>query len=282
MSQVTVFSEVECELGEGPTYDPASDRLFWFDIRGHRLLEQASHSHETTVHELPLAASALAVIDAERQLLATEKGLYVREVSTGRLSLLAAIEEEKAHTRSNDSRVHPSGAFWMGTMGKSSEPRAGAIYWHFRGETRLLYPDVSIPNSICFSWDGSVAYFADSARGDIMRVACDLVSGLPAGEPQVFRHRSLAPGEPDGSIVDEDGVLWNARWAASRLDAYAPDGQLLRSIDLPARQVTCPAFIGARADRIAVTSAWQAYDAKARAEDPNAGKTFLLDLPVKG
>lgn len=282
MSQASVFSPLACQLGEGPTYDPGSGVLYWFDIVGRRLLEQRPDASETTVHELPMMASALAVIDAGRQLLATEKGLFVREAATGRLHLLDPIEADNDRTRSNDSRVHPSGAFWMGTMGKSAEPRAGSIYWHFRGETRLLYPNISIPNSICFSPDGSIAYFADSVRGDIMRVGCDPVSGLPFGEPQVFRHSSLAPGEPDGSIVDQDGVLWNARWGASRLDAYSPDGLLLRSLDIPARQASCPAFFGARADRIAVTSAWQGYDDSARKADPEAGKTFLLDIPVKG
>lgn len=281
MSHVTVLCDLSNQLGEGPTYDPGTETLFWFDIRESRLLSRGA-SGGTEVHPLPMMASALAVIDDHRQLLLTEQGLFVRDAASGRLTQHTPLEAEKAHTRSNDARVHPSGAFWMGTMGKSAERRAGAIYWHFRGETRLLYPGISIPNSICFSPDGSVAYFADSAQGDIMRVDCDPVSGLPTGEPRVFRDGAASPGEPDGSIVDEDGVHWNARWGAGRVEAYTPAGTLLRSIDIPARQVSCPAIYGHRADRIAVTTAWQGYDEQARAADPQAGRTFLLDLPVKG
>jgi sugar lactone lactonase YvrE len=281
MSHVTVFCDLACQLGEGPTYDPASDTLYWFDIRESRLLSRGP-SERTEIHPLPMMASALAVIDDQRQLLLTEQGLFVRDAGTGKLTQHTPLEAEKAHTRSNDARVHPSGAFWMGTMGKGAERHAGAIYWHFRGETRVLYPGISIPNSICFSHDGRVAYFTDSARGDIMRVDCDPVSGLPTSEPIVFRDSVSSPGEPDGSVVDEDGVVWNARWGAARIEAYSPNGRLLRSIDVPARQVSCPAFFGPRADRLAATTAWQGYDAAARAADPDAGRTFLVDLPVKG
>ncbi|TIW15232.1 MAG: SMP-30/gluconolactonase/LRE family protein, partial [Mesorhizobium sp.] len=32
MDSVSVLSDHICELGEGPSYDPATDTLFWFDI----------------------------------------------------------------------------------------------------------------------------------------------------------------------------------------------------------------------------------------------------------
>ena len=40
MSEVSVFSDHICQLGEGPSYDPASDALFWFDIVNGKLLEK--------------------------------------------------------------------------------------------------------------------------------------------------------------------------------------------------------------------------------------------------
>ena len=36
----SIFSDEVCELGEGPSYDPESGKLFWFDITGRRLLEK--------------------------------------------------------------------------------------------------------------------------------------------------------------------------------------------------------------------------------------------------
>jgi sugar lactone lactonase YvrE len=279
---VTIFSDVSCHLGEGPTYDPFEGALYWFDIIGKRLLRQAAPGEAPTVQDLPDMASAIAAVDGDRQLLVTETGLHLRDRRTGRLAPHLGIEADDPSTRSNDSRTHPSGAFWIGTMGKKAERKAGAIYWYRAGELRKLYPGITIPNSICFSPAGDVAYFTDTREGVLWRVNCDPATGLPRGEPNVFVDRRGKDGGIDGTVTDTDGVLWNAVWGIGRLDAYASDGKLLRSIELPARQTTCPAFLGPAADRIVVTSAREGLDAAAIAADPQAGKTFLLDLAVKG
>lgn len=282
MVAVSIFSDIACQLGEGPTYDPATNTVYWFDIVGRKLLEKRYPDGRTIVHDLPFMASALAVIDADRQLLMTETGLHVRDVRTGRLTLHTAIEADNPVTRSNDSRVHPSGAFWVGTMGKDAELAAGAIYWFFRGELRLLYPGITIPNSICFSADGTIAYFVDSRAKKLMRVSCDPATGLPLDEPRVLVDDTGTVGSIDGSVADADGNIWNARWGSGRMDCYNPDGKILRSIAIPAGQSTCPVFVGPDADRVAVTSAWNNLSKPARKADPHAGKTFLVDLPVRG
>lgn len=279
---ISIFSDHVCELGEGPSYDPGRDRLFWFDIVGKRLLEKAWPDGETIVHDLPEMASAVAILDADRQLLFTETGLFIRHEINGRLERHCEIEADNPGTRSNDARVHPCGAFWLGTMGKQAERKAGAIYWHLGGEVRLLFPGISIPNSICFSPDGATAYFTDTEEGILFCVDCDPHSGLPLGEPRIFADRRSMEGGIDGSVVDGEGRLWNARWGAGALDCYAPDGMLIESIALPARQTSCPAFVGPHADRLVVTSAWQGMSEEDRRADPQAGKTFLMDLPVQG
>jgi sugar lactone lactonase len=281
-SGVSILCDIACQLGEGPTYDPQSGKLFWFDIIGKKLLEKAMPDGPVSVYDLPEMTSALAVIDQNRQLLVTETGLHIRDVRTGAIGLHRPLEADNSVTRSNDSRVHPCGAFWIGTMGKKEEKGAGSIYWYFKGELRTLFPGITISNSICFSADGSIAYFTDTALNLLMRVECEPQSGLPIGEPKVFFDQRGGKGGLDGSIVDAEGTLWNARWGGGSLDAYSPDGRHMFSVDLPARQTTCPAFVGANADRIAVTSACIGMDPTARTLEPDAGKTFLVDRPVNG
>jgi len=279
---VSVFCDHVCHLGEGPSYDPATDTLFWFDIVNSQLLEKPFPGGALKVHELGQMASAIAIIDDQRQLIATETGLHVRDVATGKLTLHTAIEADNPLTRSNDSRVHPCGAFWVGTMGKGEAKGAGSIYWFFKGELRRLFSDITVSNSICFSEDGSIAYYTDTSTGLLMRVACDPATGLPVGESKVFVDHRQSKGYVDGSAVDRDGVLWNAVWGGKAVKAYSPDGTLLREIAVPAGQSSCPAFVGAKADRLAVTSAWNVNDDKQRKLDPQAGMTFLLDIPVNG
>jgi sugar lactone lactonase YvrE len=275
----TVLCGIGCTLGEGPSFDPLSGKLFWFDIEGRRLLEKAFPDGRTVVHALPFMASAIGFVDERRQLIVAENGLYLRDAESGNLSLHTPLEAEDETTRSNDSRVHPCGAFWIGTMSKREEKAAGSIYWFFRGELRKLYRDVTVPNSICFSPDGATAYFIDTPTGLLMKVACDPATGLPSGEPETFIDWRGQDGYIDGSVVDADGVLWNARWAAGAVDAWSPRGERLRTIALSASQSTCPAFAGPKAGRMVVTSAARGRDL---AREPLAGQTFLLDLPMRG
>ncbi|WP_036035032.1 SMP-30/gluconolactonase/LRE family protein [Bradyrhizobium yuanmingense] len=283
MEQVptTVLSDHPCHLGEGPTYDVITDTAWWFDIREGKLFEAQLGSGSVRIHELGRMASALGRIDAERQLIVAEDGLYIRELADGAMTLFCPLEADNPMTRSNDCRVHQSGTFWIGTMGKKAEPKAGAIYALHRGKISTLFLGISIPNSICFSPDGATGYFTDTPHAVLYAVPLNPATGLPRGEPEVLlRHSGI--GGLDGSVCDADGQIWNACWGASRIDVYSPQGERLRSLSVPAKQASCPAFVGPDLSRLLVTSAWQDMDTAARAADPQAGCTFLLEATARG
>jgi sugar lactone lactonase len=277
----TTLPAERCHLGEGPTYDASTDTAWWFDILEKRLFEANVSTGRLRIHALGRMASALARIDAERQLIFAEDGLHVRHVADSRMELFAALEADNPVTRSNDARVHPSGTFWLGTMGRKAEPRAGAIYGLHHGRISRLFPDVTIPNAICFSADGKLGYFADTAVNIMYRVPLDAATGLPLGEPVPFIHHK-GTGGIDGAVVDADGLIWNARWGGGCVDIYDANGRRLRSLRVPARQSSCPAFVGRDFSRLLVTSAWQGMDEAARAADAEHGRTFILDAAARG
>lgn len=269
------------ELGEGPTFDPATGTAWWFNIKGKELHALHLESDRKTVHPLPFMGSVMAIIDPEQQLIASDQGLFIRNTQTGAFKAYATLEDNPAN-RSNDGRMHPSGSLWVSTMGRRAETGAGAIYHVAKGAVTKLFSNITIPNGICFSPDGSTGYFVDSAVNHIMKVALDPETGLPAGDARVLSDQSGNPGDVDGSVCDADGLIWNARWGQGAVDVYKPDGTKIARYAVPAKQSSCPAFIGAKADRLLVTSAWQDMDAGARAADPNAGQTFELGISVKG
>jgi sugar lactone lactonase YvrE len=275
------LSPHRCELGEGPSYDPDADIAWWVDITGKTLFEHRFADASTHLHPLPRMASVATRIDAGRQLLAMDDGLYVRAVAGGALRLLAPLEADNPMTRSNDGRVHPSGALWVGTMGLKAETEAGAIYWARGAEVRKIFDKVSIPNAMCFSALGDVGYFADTARNTIWRVPLDAATGLPAGDRQVFV-KGGAGGYCDGAVIDRHGVLWNAAWGGHAVHGYGPDGALVRSVAVPTGQASCPCFVGADASRMIVTTAQQGMTSDARAADPFAGQTFALPGVFEG
>jgi sugar lactone lactonase YvrE len=259
----SILCDERCHLGEGPTYDATTETAWWFDILQGRLFEAHLGSGKVRTHQLGRMASALARIDAERQLIAAEDGLHIRSVIDGSMTLYRPLEADNPLTRSNDARVHPCGTFWIGTMGRKAEVGAGAIYALYRGEISLLFSTVTIPNAICFSPDGALGYFADTAEHVLYRVALDPLTGLPRGAPEVLlRHRGV--GGRDGAVVDADGLIWNARWGGGCVDVYSPQGAHLRGLRVPARQASCPAFVGPDCSRLLVTSASQGMDERAR------------------
>jgi sugar lactone lactonase YvrE len=195
------------------------------------------------------------------------------------MDLFLSVEADNAATRCNDARVHPSGTFWFGTMGRKAEAGAGAIYALHRGRLIKLFPDITIPNAICFSPGGDIGYFADTRRCVLNRVPLDPTTGLPVGDPM-----PIVEGVHglDGAVVDTDGLIWNAHWGAGRVAVFDPAGKHLRSLRVPAKQSSCPAFVGRDLSRLLVTSAWEHMDEAARAADPGHGRTFVLDAGVRG
>jgi sugar lactone lactonase len=277
----TILSAERCHLGEGPTYDISTDTAWWFDILERRLFEARLESGTITIHSLHMMASALARIDAARQLIVAENGLYIRYVANGRMELFAPLESANPLTRSNDARVHPSGTLWFSTMGRNAEPRMGAIYALHGGRISRLFADVTIPNAICFSPSGDIGYFADTADNVMYRVPLDAQSGLPVADPVPFiRHHGI--GGLDGAVVDADGLIWNARWGGGCVDVYDRTARRLVSLHVPASQSSCPAFVGRDLSRLLVTSAWQGMDEAERAADPEHGRTFILEANARG
>ena len=160
-----IFDDRNCELGEGALWHPIREELFWFDI-----LNRTLHS-QTRSWTFPEYVSAAGWISADDLLVACETGLFRLNLITGDRQTVATAGTPE--TRSNDGRADRQGGFWFGTMGKKAEKGAGAIWRWYRGELRQLFPGVTIPNSICFTPDGSAAHFSDTAAGKVMKVALD-------------------------------------------------------------------------------------------------------------
>ena len=270
---IHTFDDRRCQLGEGPLWHPLRQQFFWFDILGHRLLSRVGSTAEEWAFDEHVSAAGW--ISEEELLIASESRLFRFNVDTGASQDVCPLEADNPVTRSNDGRADPQGGFWIGTMGKDSEPGAGAIYRYYKGELRKLYGDITVSNSICFAPDGKTAYFSNTPTHKIMKTGLDS-EGWPSGEPEVFA--DLTAGElcPDGSVVDADGHLWCALWGSAQVARYAPDGTRVEAIGFPAEQMTCPSFGGDDLTTLYATSAGVGL------EGPEQGQTFMVNGTVRG
>ena len=268
MTTVSVFDARICTLGEGAFWHPERNQPFWFDILGRRL--HSLENGQPRTWQFNEYVSAAGWIDRDHLLIASASALFSFDLISGTRQDLVALEADLPENRSNDGRADPQGGFWIGTMALNGATGAGAIYRYSQGELRLLRAEVSIPNAICFSPDGSHAYFADTALHQIWRQELD-AQGWPQGQAVLFLDLSAQGLHPDGAVTDAAGNLWCALWGAGQLVCYAPDGNVLHRLALTAQQPTCPAFIGADLDRLMVTSAATGLSG------PEDGKTWAID-----
>jgi sugar lactone lactonase YvrE len=271
-----IFDDRICDLGEGPLWHPLRQQLFWFDITAARMLSRdATGPREWRFDRM---VSAAGWVDADTLLIASEVALLRFDLRTGAQEVIAPLEADNPVTRSNDGRADPQGGFWIGTMGKAAEPGAGAVWRFHKGELRRLYPGITIPNAICFTPDGRTAQFTDTVTRRVMRVALD-GAGWPKGQPELFLDLTAEGLNPDGAVIDAQGLMWLAEWGAARVAAYAPDRTRVRTVAFDAPHTSCPALGG---DTLYCTSALEGMDAAARAAHPHAGKTFLAPGIAQG
>jgi sugar lactone lactonase YvrE len=275
--------DCKCQLGEGPIWHPGRQQLFFFDIN-EQILNAVNANGELVDQWLFNETMAAAgIVDDDTLVLFSEFGLKGFQISTGGIAPVHAIEADNNRTRSNDSRVHPSGAFWLGTMDNTeAEDAIGALY-HFRsGILTKLKSEVRVPNATCFSPDGRTAYWTDTPSKKILKVETDPSTGMPAGEWSIFADVSDGRGYPDGAVVDSEGFLWNAKWGGGCVVRHAPDGSVDRMIEVPVSQVTCPAFGGADLKTLFITTAAKNLSVEQLAAEKVAGGLFAIDADVAG
>ena len=280
MDEFKIIGEA-CTLGEGPLWHPLRERLYWFDIPDGKLMSCNAEGGQPRSWNFGEAASAAGWIDLDTLLVATASGLQKFDINLGTWETLCSLEAENKITRSNDGRTAPDGSFWIGTVGYNLEPGAGTYYRFTNSKlSKILHP-VTVPNSTCFSPDRQWAYISDTVERIIWRWQLD-DAGCPVGEKQIHIDLREKGANPDGSVCDAAGYLWNAQWDGWKIVRYDLDGREDRVIELPVQRPTCPAFGGAGFTRLYITSAGDRLSKQALADQPHAGKIIAIDLDVAG
>lgn len=276
----TLATDSRCLHGEGVIWCERRQALFWVDIAEKRLWRHAPDSGLSRQWALPDRPGCLGLLEDGRLLVVLAKAVCIADPdsASAELSLrqLAEFELDEPYTRSNDGRADRHGNFVFGTMDEHDQKAARGSFYQFsrrHGLRRLPLGGVSIPNSICFSTDGRTLYYCDSVRPQIFCCDYDADTATTAN-PRVFATIDQPDAEPDGSIIDREGMLWNAQWRAWRVVRYRPDGQIDRIVAMPVKHPTCSAFGGAGLDRLFVISSRLDHHEHELAATPTAGSLF--------
>ena len=272
-------------LGEGVLWDPREGAFWWTDIDNSTLhrFELDGEKHDT--FKTPERLTAFGFTDTLGVFVAGfESGFAFFTPETGEVDWIGKPFAGIKGLRVNDGRVDPKGRFWCGTMaedGNDATIREGSLY---RLDDQLhvsaYLSSIHIANSICWSPDGSLMYFADSPTQRIRCFDFDLENGsLSSVHTFATTQGNIYP---DGSITDKDGYVWNAQWGGGQVVRYTPGGDVDFTLKVPASQPTCAAFGGENLDLLAVTSATQGLSDARLKDDPEAGHLFIYKVDAQG
>lgn len=278
----------KCSHGEGVVWCGDRQAVLWVDIDGRRLWLHRTADGLTRDWALPDRPGCIGLGPGNRLLLVLASALYEAAVDAGspaplQLRHLADIEPALPGHRANDGRADRHGNFVFGSMNENpGHAPTGRMYQYSatHGLRPLPLAGIGIPNSICFSRDGRTMYWCDTVDGTILQATYDPDSAQ-VGSPRPHVAADASDGSPDGSCLDAEGMLWNARWGGAQVVRFAADGSVARAVALPVPQPSCCAIGGADLDVLYVITSPQGLDAVARNHSPGSGGLYALPLGVR-
>ena len=265
------------QLGEGITWSPRHNSLFWVDILAPAVLRYDLTSRQTQSWTMPEPMGWI-IERAGRDdfIVGLKSGFAVLSLAPFTLTPIGDPEPDRPNNRLNDAKVDPWGRIWTGSLNDQGAEASGGLY-RLDADLRWSRHDdgFGVTNGPAFSVDGRTLFHTDSAARTVF--AYDLDDQGNLSNRRVHIRFAEDWGHPDGMTTDAKGHLWIAHWGGGRVSRFRPDGTWVRSIALPASQITNCAFGGARLDRLFVTSA-----AVGKPGERRAGALFEVNPRVQG
>ncbi|RRV05345.1 SMP-30/gluconolactonase/LRE family protein [Pseudomonas sp. v388] len=259
--QWSPVSEHRFMLAEGPFWDGPQQTLYWVDIAARlacRLVEGQYRQWR-----LPEPVSAFIPTERGDALVTLASGVYRLDLDSPTVSLQRlCVADPTPGNRANEARCDDQGRLWVGSMQNNLDAHGGDLPLTRRsgalarvegdGSVTRLLEGQGIVNTLLWNAAGDELYCADTLDEVIYRYPLQADGSL--GERSIWADRQ-SRGSPDGSAMDADGYVWNARWGGACLLRFAPDGSLDRVVELPVSHPTSCVFGGPDLQTLYVTSA---------------------------
>ncbi len=275
--------DTKSELGEGALWNYKTGELWWVNIKG----EILNFYNPSTAYNKEMFTGQMigTVVPAEsgNALVALKNGIYSFDISTGSKKQLVNPEEHLPENRFNDGKCDPAGRFWAGTLNMSGEKNVATLY-RFDPDSTIhpMIKNVSISNGIVWSPDKTKMYYIDTPTKKVMGYDYNNETG-EISNPEVSVVIPDGMGSPDGMTIDADGNIWVALWGGSAVRCWNPEtGELLQTINVPAKNVTSCAFGDDDLGTLYITSARESTTDEELEKFPHAGGVFKFRPGVKG
>jgi sugar lactone lactonase YvrE len=281
--KVDQITRAIAEHGEGPLWHPRDGLCIVDMLAGDVLRLDTSSESGPSRRELDRwhVGDVAAVVRAGEDgsyVIATRNAFVWAERFGGPVSPIAAAFDDPA-VRFNDGGCDPSGNFLAGTMAYDEEAERGFLcQLDPDGRVDRLFGKVTISNGLCWTRDGTRAFYTDSATQRVDVFDWDADHGLRNRRP--FARIAADLGAPDGLTVDSADGVWVALWGGGRIHHYTADGELDAVVRLPVPKVTACTFGGADLNELYITTS--RYGESTSADYPSAGAVFRTTPAIGG
>lgn len=274
--------------GEGAVWHAGEQALYWVDISRFLIHRYDPASRATWSWFFDEPPTTLALTDRPDTLAVAVGGRIVLwQPRTDARHDLVTAEDQWPRVRLNDGRADPAGSLWVGSMfnniaddgtGRPITDEAAGRLFRVAGDgsVSLHKTGIGISNTFCWSPDGTRFYFGDTLANVIRVYDYDAATGTIANERSFFE--GFERGLPDGSAIDSEGYLWNARYGGGCLVRVAPDGTVAGTIEMPCENVTTATFGGPDLKTLYITTASGGGGPGRRL----AGSLYAVDMEVPG
>lgn len=282
MFRIEVISDRPDQLGEGPLWDVAEQRLYWIDSYGPAIHSTDATGGDRRSWKLPEPIGSMALREKDGAILSLRDGFYSFDFGSGEATRIVETQPGELRPRLNDGKVDRQGRFVAGSMDfEESEPVGKLFRLDPDFSLHVLDADIICSNGPCWSPDGRSFYFADTGRRLIW------VYDYNPGTGAVRSRRRFASfedqrGLPDGATVDAEGYLWSCEVYSGRLIRFDRSGVIDRIVGLPVNSTTSLTFGGPHLYIAYVTSMARPFGGRYHAER-EAGFVFAVHgLGVRG
>ncbi|MCC5905188.1 MAG: SMP-30/gluconolactonase/LRE family protein [Balneolaceae bacterium] len=275
--------EADAHLGEGPVWDAKTQKLFWVDILSGKLFKYDPESGRNSSFNIGEHVGAAVLRKKGGLVLALQSGFAFFDPENEKLERFADPESHLPGNRFNDGKCDPAGRFWAGTLAYDLKKGAGSLY--------CLHPDMSvnqkvtgvtISNGLAWNRNEDTFYFIDTPTRQISAFDYERETGNIKNR-RVIRELPEEFGYPDGMANDEEGYLWIAFYAGSKVRRFNPEnGELVAEINVPVPKPTSCAFGGENLDELYITTCREHMSREEVEQHPLSGSIFKVKLPVKG
>jgi sugar lactone lactonase YvrE len=272
-----------CELGEGPMWHPSEKGLYWVDI-----LQKQLHFFDPKLvaiqtYQFDKMPGAVVVTDSHFHLLISfEDGIAKFNTHTQELKYLVKLHENKPNMRANDGKCDPWGNFWVGTMSKTCENEAGALYClRPDGSFEMKIDKSTISNGLAWDVQKGKMYYIDSMRDSIRSYDFEPKTCTLSNEKTVVHRPDCRYF--DGMTIDTEGRLWVAHCTDFCIRRWNPEtGEELLKIEMPVPKVTSLTFGGDDYKTLFITTAQEHMTPEEVEKYPLSGSIFSIETDYQG